>query len=69
MINKISWTGTLASVLGSFTVAMKFLLMGYAFFLVGAVAWLAVGVVRRDKALVALNGAFLCANLIGLYNA
>lgn len=64
-----SWIGTLSSVLGSFTVALKFFLMGYALFVVGSVAWLYVGVVRRDNALIALNGAFLLANLIGVYNA
>ncbi len=64
-----SWTGTVASVIGSFTVAMKFFLAGYCLFIVGSVSWLYVGIVRRDVPLVALNGAFLLANLIGLYNA
>lgn len=65
----ISWIGTLSSVAGSFTVALKFLMLGYGLFLVGSVSWLAVGLHRRDGALVALNGAFLAANLIGIYNA
>jgi hypothetical protein len=68
-MNKISWLGTFSSVAGSFTVAMKFLVAGYSLFLIGAVSWLIVGIVRRDSALIALNGAFLFANLIGLYNA
>ncbi len=65
----ISWFGTVASVVGSFTVALKFFLLGYVLFIAGSVSWLAVGIVRRDGALVALNGAFLLANLIGVYNA
>ncbi len=68
-MKRISWVGTLSSVAGSFTVAMKFFLAGYIFFLVGSVSWLIVGIVRRDTALITLNGAFLLANLIGVYNA
>ena len=62
------WLGTLASIVGSFLVALQFMLVGYSCFLVGSIAWLYIGVTRGDKPLVVLNGAFLIANLIGFYN-
>ena len=59
--------GTLASIVGSFLVALQFMLVGYSCFLVGSIAWLYVGVTRGDKPLMVFNGAFLLANLIGFY--
>lgn len=69
MEKAISWVGTAASIAGSFTLALKFALLGYSFFLIGAASWLIVGLRKRDGALVALNSAFMLANLIGIYNA
>jgi hypothetical protein len=69
ILNKISWFGTVTSVIGSFTVALGFALAGYTAFLVGAVAWLTIGVISKNKPLIVLNGFFFAANLIGLYNA
>lgn len=68
-MNKLSWFGTVTSVLGSFAVALHFFVIGYCLFLCGAVAWLTVGFWSRNWSLVTLNGFFLAANLIGLYNA
>lgn len=68
IMKKIAWLGTLTSVLGSFIMALKIFLLGYIFFIVGSVSWLVVGIAKRDNALIALNGAFLLANLIGVYN-
>ena len=67
MTNKISWFGTLASISGSFIVAMQYYKIGYVLFLLGSISWLVVAVVKQDKALGVLNGAFLLANLLGLY--
>jgi uncharacterized protein with PQ loop repeat len=64
----VSWIGTIASIIGSFTLAFKFALAGYILFVIGSVSWLYVGIVRRESPLIMLNGAFLLANLIGLYN-
>jgi len=64
----IAWFGTIASVAGAFIVALQFFIFGYVLFLVGSVAWLYVGVVQKDRALIVLNFAFLTANIIGLYN-
>ena len=68
-MKKLSWIGTITSVIGSFIVAMGLGIFGYCLFLVGSISWLTVGVTRRDTSLVTLNGFFLAANMIGLYNA
>lgn len=65
----ISWTGTIFSILGAFIVAFGYMLPGYSAFLIGAVSWLAVGVSRRDNALICLNSVFLVANLVGFWRA
>ena len=69
MMNKISWLGTMASIIGSFIVASQLFLIGYCFFIVGSVSWLIVGISRKDKSLVVLNGTFFLANILGLYNS
>ncbi len=68
MINKVEWFGTLTSVAGSFILALQFALAGYSLFLAGSVSWLAVGIARKNTALITLNGAFFIANIIGFYN-
>ena len=65
----LAWIGTLTSILGSFTVALGFMLPGYSLFTVGAESWLTVGARRKDWSLVVLNATFFAANLIGLYRA
>jgi uncharacterized membrane protein len=69
MINKISWLGTFASIIGAFVVASQLFFVGYCFFIVGSVSWLIVGFARRDKSLIVLNGTFFIANLLGLANS
>jgi uncharacterized membrane protein len=68
MLAFVSWTGTVTSILGSFAVATRFFLLGYSLFIVGSFCWLAIAAIRRDRPLAVLNGTFLIANLIGLYN-
>jgi len=63
----LKWIGTVASVIGSFTLALQFALIGYCLFLVGSVSWLIVGIKNRDKALITLNLFFFVANIIGFY--
>lgn len=65
----VAWIGTIASILGSFLVAMHIFLLGYIFFLVGAGCWLYIGYKNNDRALMLLNAVFLVANIVGLYNA
>jgi uncharacterized protein with PQ loop repeat len=69
MINKISWLGTIASIIGAFVVASKLFFIGYCFFMVGSVSWLIVGIVRKDKSLIVLNGTFFIANILGFFNS
>lgn len=64
----LSWIGTIASIAGSFLVALKIAALGYAAFIVGSISWLIVGFKKRDKALITLNLFFLIANFIGVYN-
>ena len=69
MINKISWVGTLSSIIGAFIVASQLFFLGYCFFIIGSLSWLLVGYYRKDKSLIVLNGTFFLANILGLYNA
>ena len=69
MINKISWIGTLSSIIGAFIVASQLFFLGYCFFIIGSLSWLLVGYYRKDKSLMVLNGTFFLANILGLYNA
>jgi hypothetical protein len=69
MISKISWLGTIASIIGAFVVATKLFFIGYCFFMVGSVSWLIVGIVRKDKSLIVLNGTFFIANILGFFNS
>jgi hypothetical protein len=64
----IEWLGTAASVIGSFLVGMTFYFVGYIFFVVGSVSWFYIGFKKRDNALMVLNGFFMTANVIGIYN-
>lgn len=65
----LSWIGMATGVVGSFVVAMQFFLVGYCLFAVSSVSWLIVGVKRKDKPMLTMNGVFLVSNMIGLYNA
>lgn len=65
----VSWIGTVASIIGAYLVAMQFILIGYIAFSVGSITWLIVGIMRKDNALITMNGTFFIANMIGLYHA
>jgi hypothetical protein len=69
MINKISWIGTLSSIIGAFIVASQLFFLGYCFFIIGSLSWLIVGYYRKDRSLMVLNGTFFLANILGLYNS
>lgn len=68
MTKFISWLGTLTSIIGAFLVASQIVLFGYCAFIIGSVSWLIVGIVKKDKPLIVLNGTFFLANILGLYN-
>jgi len=62
----LSWFGTVSSICGSFLVAFGIMNLGYICFLLGSLAWLIVAIVRKDRALLVLNGTFFLANIIGI---
>jgi hypothetical protein len=62
----LAWIGTISSILGSFLVAFGIVFYGYIAFITGCISWLIIATIRRDKALAALNGAFMIANIIGI---
>ena len=68
-MNKLSWFGTVASILGAFLMAFGIVLIGYIFFTLGSISWLIVGFKRKDNSLITLNGTFFLANIIGLTRA
>ena len=63
----ISWIGTICSIIGSFAVAFQIYILGYGLFLIGSISWLGIGIMKRDKPLMVLNGFFLVANIIGMW--
>lgn len=69
MTKILAWFGTVTSIVGSFTVAFHIFVIGYCLFLAGAASWLAVAVIRKDRALGILNLTFTLANIVGLWNA
>lgn len=68
-MDSLKWFGTATSILGAFILAynLQFALIGYALFTIGSGAWFAVGIITKDKAMTALNTAFLVADFLGLY--
>jgi hypothetical protein len=62
----LAWIGTIASIMGSFLVALGIMGSGYICFITGSISWLIIAAIRQDKALGVLNGAFLIANVIGI---
>ena len=65
----IKWLSTIFSVLGAFMVANGFYLYGYIFFILGGIGWGYIGIKSKDNALFTMQGIFLMANIMGLYNA
>lgn len=69
MMSIIKWLGVITGVFGAFAVANTFYMVGYISFVISSAAWLYTGWRVKDNALMALNGIFFLANLMGLYNA
>lgn len=68
MIRVIEFLGTLAGILGAFLVACKMPEMGYPFFLISSICLTYSAVRQRQWNLMALQGVFLLANILGLVN-
>jgi len=64
------WVGTGTSILGALCLAMgaAYAILGYTLFTIGSGCWYAVGVATKDRAMQALNAAFLACDFLGLYN-
>ena len=67
-MKQLEWFGTISSVVGSFVVAAKVMILGYTLFLAGSMAWLIVGAVTKNRPLIVLNGFFFAANVFGFIN-
>jgi hypothetical protein len=67
-MNLIKWLGTVTSIIGAFMVAGMLPQIGYIFFIIGSAAWLVVGIISKDNALITLNLVFFIANIIGIIN-
>ena len=67
MKNKISWFGTLASILGAWLMPLGFIEMAYICFSLGSASWLFIGIADNNRAMIVLNLAFFGANCLGLY--
>ena len=72
-MDRLKWAGTATSILGAVILAAglghsAIMLTGYILFVVGSGAWFAVVIIKKDKALLALNEAFLGADFLGIYN-
>ncbi len=65
----IKWIGTITNIIGAFLVASQLFLLGYIMFAIGSISWLYIGCKAKDNALITLNGVFMLANILGLYNA
>jgi nicotinamide riboside transporter PnuC len=68
-MNKILETiGTIAGIIGAFLVATKFGQYGYPFLLISSVCLLYSAIRFNQRNFLALQGVFLSANIIGLFN-
>jgi hypothetical protein len=64
----LKWVGTAAGITGAGLVAANVPISGWGFtlFLASSLAWLAAGLIMRDRPLVALNTAFTAINVLGI---
>lgn len=62
----ISWLGTINSIAGAFLVANGIFLVGYCIFASGAVLWIIVAKMLKNRAMLLLEFIFLLANINGI---
>ena len=65
-LKSVSWAGTAFSILGAFLVANGFFLIGYIIFASGAVLWIIVAKMLKNRAMLLLEFIFLIANINGI---
>lgn len=61
-------TGTICGIIGAFLVAMKFGQWGYPFFFISSICLLISAIRYGQRNFIALQGVFLTANIVGLFN-
>lgn len=66
----LKWIGTIAGIIGAILVAANngYQALGYAAFLTGSVAWLAVSIKAKDTASIIQWAFFSAVNLSGIIN-
>lgn len=60
--------GTVCGIIGSFLVAFKFGQWGYPFFFISSMCLLYSAIRLGQRNYIALQGVFLSANIVGLFN-
>jgi hypothetical protein len=68
MFKTLETLGTILAVAGSFLVAMNIRNIGYPLFFASSVLMLASAVGQKQRNFIVLQGTFLCANIVGLFN-
>jgi hypothetical protein len=68
MIKVFETIGTIAGIIGAFLVATKFGQYGYPFFFLSSVCLLTSAIKLKQRNFIALQGVFLTANIVGLFN-
>lgn len=64
----IETLGTFCGIVGAFLVAMKMGERGYPFFFASSMLLLYSAIKNKQKNFIALQGVFLAANIVGLFN-
>jgi hypothetical protein len=66
--NKMERLGALCGIIGAFLAASGFGAYGYPLFTLSSVLLLATSIRQKQHNLIALQSAFLCANIVGIYH-
>jgi nicotinamide riboside transporter PnuC len=69
MTKNVAWLGVLSNLLGALLVAYNGRILGYSFFVIGALIFILTEYRNRNNPQVTLNGAYLFINVLGLYHA
>jgi hypothetical protein len=68
MIKFFETLGTACGIIGAFLVALKLGQWGYPFFFISSVCLLTSAIRYGQRNFIALQGVFLTANIVGLFN-
>lgn len=64
----IETLGTIGGIIGAFLVAAKFGQYGYPFFFISSILLFGSAIIKKQHNFIALQGVFLLANIVGLFN-